>query len=145
MHGRRITSTSLLLLLPLVPLVLFGVTRAAAPVSLLGVLFHDPWTYAIVAVLVVVAGAVLMVLRPVERWAAGVLFAMRPPSAEESARVEPLLARACKNAGMDRGRLVVMAQDSSAINASATAGHLVCFTTGALRLPDPPLEAILAH
>jgi STE24 endopeptidase len=144
-HGRRVTATTLLLLVPLVPLILFGVARAAAPVSLLGVLFDDPWTYALVAVLVVVAGAVLMVLRPVERFAAGALFDMRPPSAEESARVEPLLARACENAGMDRGRLVLMAQDSSAINASATAGHLVCFTTGALRLRDPPLEAVLAH
>ena len=144
-HGRRVTGTTLLLLLPLVPLVLFGVARAAAPVSLLGVLFDDPWTYAIVAVLVIVAGAVLMVLRPVERWAAGALFSMRPPTAEESARVEPLLARACENAGMDRGRFVLMAQDSSAVNASATAGHLVCFTTGALRLPHPLLEAVLAH
>ena len=45
-HGRRITATSLLPLVPLVPLVLFGVARAAAPVSLLGVLFDDPWTYA---------------------------------------------------------------------------------------------------
>ena len=41
-HGRRVTSTTLLLLMPLVPLVLFGVARAAAPVSLLGVLFDDP-------------------------------------------------------------------------------------------------------
>jgi Zn-dependent protease with chaperone function len=46
---------------------------------------------------------------------------------------------------MDRDRLVLMAEDSSAINAYATAGHLVCFTTGALRLPDHQLEAVLAH
>jgi STE24 endopeptidase len=130
---------------PLVPLVLFGVARAAAPVSLLGVLFDDPWSYAIVAVLVIVAGAVLMVLGPVERFAARALFRMRTPSADESARVEPLLARACRNAGMERDRLVLMAEDSSAINAYATAGHLVCFTTGALRLPYPQLEAVLAH
>ena len=144
-RGRRVTSTTLLLLMPLVPLVVFGVARAAAPVSLLAVLFDDPWTYAIVTVAVIVAGAVLMVLRPVERFAAHALFRMRTPSADESARVEPLLAHACENAGMDRGRLVLMAEDSSAINAYATAGHLVCFTTGALRLRDRPLGAVLAH
>src|ERR687896_2342769 len=46
---------------------------------------------------------------------------------------------------MDRGRLVLMAEDAGVINAYATAGHLVCFTTGALRLPDRQLEAVLAH
>jgi STE24 endopeptidase len=38
-----------------------------------------------------------------------------------------------------------MAEDSSATNAYATAGHLVCVTTGALRLQDDQLEAVLAH
>jgi Zn-dependent protease with chaperone function len=144
-RGRRVTATTLLLLVPLVPLVLFGVARAAAPVSLLGVLFDDPWSYAVVAAAVIVAGAVLMLLRPVERFAARALFGMREPSAEESAQVEPLLARACSRFGIDRGRLVLLAEDSSAINAYATAGHLVCVTTGALRLPDAQLEAVLAH
>jgi Zn-dependent protease with chaperone function len=144
-RGRRVTATTLLLFVPLVPLVLFGVARAAAPVSLLGLLFDDPWNYALVAAAVIVAGAVLMGLRPVERFAAHALFGMRTPSPDESARVEPLLARACKNAGIDRGRLVLMAEDSSAINAYATAGHLVCVTTGALRLADAQLEAVLAH
>jgi hypothetical protein len=45
-RGRRVTATTLLLLVPLVPLVLFGVARAAAPFSVLGVLFDDPWNYA---------------------------------------------------------------------------------------------------
>jgi len=144
-RGRRVTATTLLLFLPLVPLVLFGVARAAAPVSLIGLLFDDPWSYAIVAAAAIVVGAVLMVLRPVERFTAHALFGMRTPSPDESARVEPLLARACRSAGIDRERLVLMAEDSSAINAYATAGHLVCFTTGALRLPDAQLEAVLAH
>jgi hypothetical protein len=87
--GRRVTGTTLLLFVPLVPLVLFGVARAAAPVSLLGVLFDDPWSYAIVAAVVIVAGAVLMGLRPVERFAARTLFGMRASTAEESARVAP--------------------------------------------------------
>ena len=144
-RGRRVTGTTLLLLVPLVPLVLFGVARAAAPFSLLGVLFDDPWNYALVAAAVVVAGAVLMVLRPVERFAARALFGMREPTAAESARVEPLLTRACGAAGIDRARLVLLAEDSSRINAYATAGHLVCVTTGALRLDDRRLEAVLAH
>ena len=107
-RGRRVTGTTLLLLVPLVPLVLFGVARAAAPFSVLGVLFDDPWNYVIVAAIVIVAGAVLMVLRPVERFSARALFRMRDPTAEESARVEPLLARACDAAGIDRGRLVLL-------------------------------------
>jgi Zn-dependent protease with chaperone function len=144
-RGRRVTATTLLLLVPLVPLVLFGVARAAAPFSVLGVLFDDPWNYAIVAAVVIVAGAVLMVLRPVERFAARALFRMREPTAEESARVEPLLDSACRAAGIDRARLVLLAEDSSAINAYATAGHLVCVTTGALGLEDRQLEAVLAH
>jgi hypothetical protein len=51
--------------------------------------------------------------------------------------VELLLARVCKAAGLDRSRLVLLAEDSSAINAYATAAHLVCVTPGALRLKDP--------
>ncbi|HEX6582420.1 MAG TPA: M48 family metalloprotease [Thermoleophilaceae bacterium] len=144
-RGRRVTGTTLLLLVPLVPLVLFGVARAAAPVSILGVLLDDPWSYVIVAVAAIVLGALLMALRPVERFAARALFGMRAPSQEESARVEPLLARACTSAGIDRDGLVLRAEDAGAINAYATAGHLLCFTTGALRLPDRQLEAVLAH
>lgn len=70
--------STLLLFLPLIPLTLFGVARAAAPVSILGVLLDDPWTYVVVAVVVVVAGAALMALRPVEAVAA-------PPPATWSA------------------------------------------------------------
>jgi Zn-dependent protease with chaperone function len=143
--GRRVTGTTLLLLLPLVPLALFGVARAAAPVSILGVLLDDPWTYLLVAAAAVLAGVVLMALRPVEAFAARALFGMRAATAGEEARVEPLLARACAAAGIPRSRLMLRMEDSNAINAYATAGHLVCVTTGALRLPDPQLEAVLGH
>lgn len=143
--GRRVTGTTLLLLVPLVPLVLFGVARAAAPVSVLGVLLDDPWSYVLLAVAVVLLGAVLMALRPVEAAAARALFGMRAPTAEEAARVEPLLGRACAAAGLRRQRLLLRMEDATAINAYATAGHLVCVTTGALRLPERELEAVLAH
>jgi Zn-dependent protease with chaperone function len=143
--GRRLTGTSLLLLLPLVPLALFGVARASAPVSLLGLLLDDPWSYLIVAAVAVLAGAVLMTLRPVEAFAARALFGMRAPTPEEDRTVEPLLARVCTAAGFERERLMLRIEDSSALNAYATAGHLVCVTTGALRLPEHELEAILAH
>jgi STE24 endopeptidase len=140
-----VTGTTLLLLVPLVPLALFGVARAAAPVSILGVLLDDPWSYLIVAAVVVLVGAVLMTLRPVESFAARALFGMREPTAEETARVEPVLARACVAAGIGRDRLLLRIEDSSALNAYATAGHLVCVTTGALHVPERQLEAILAH
>jgi STE24 endopeptidase len=144
-RGRRVTGTTLLLLVPLVPLALFGVARAAAPVSLLGVLLNDPWDYLIVAVVVVVVGALLMMLRPVESFAARVLFGMRPPTEEEAERVESALGRACAAAGIARERLLLRIEDSSSLNAFATAGHLVCVTTASLRLPARELEAILAH
>jgi Zn-dependent protease with chaperone function len=143
--GRRITGTTLLLLVPLVPLALFGVARAAAPVSILGVLLDDPWTYLLVAAAAILAGVVLMALRPVEAFAARALFGMREATEEEAARIEPLLARVCAAAGMERDRLMLLMEDSNAVNAYATAGHLVCVTTGALRLPDPQLEAVLGH
>jgi Zn-dependent protease with chaperone function len=143
--GRRITGTTLLLLVPLVPLILFGVARAAAPVSVLGILLHDPWTYAVLAVVLVVVGGLLMSLRPVEAWAARVLFGMRSPTPEEQAAIEPGLARACGAAGIRRDRLLVRVEDSHAANAYAAAGHIVCVTTGALRLPEPELEAVLGH
>jgi Zn-dependent protease with chaperone function len=143
--GRRVSGTTLLLLVPLVPLALFGVARAAAPVSILGVLLDDPWTYLLAAAATVLAGAVLMALHPVEAFAARALFGMRPASPEEEERLDPLLARACAAAGIPRGRLMLRMEDSNAVNAYASAGHLVCVTTGALRLPDPQLEAVLGH
>lgn len=144
-RGRRVTATTLFLLVPLVPLALFGVARAAAPFSLLGVLLDDPWSYLIVAAVMVLVGAVLMTLRPVELFAARALFGMRDPTAAEAAQIEPLLGRACTAAGIERDRLLLRIEDSSAVNAYATAGHLVCVTTGALHLPEPQLEAVLAH
>lgn len=143
--GRRVSGTSLLLLLPLIPLALFGVARAAAPVSVLGFLLDDPWTYIAVAVAIVVIGAVLMALRPVEAFAARVLFGMRAATADERARIEPLLDSAAGRAGIDPRRLMLRMEDATAINAYATAGHLVCVTTGALRLPGDQLEAVLGH
>jgi Zn-dependent protease with chaperone function len=145
MRGRRISGTTLLLFLPLIPLVLFGVARAAAPVSVLGVLLHDPWTYVTISVVVILLGGVLMAVRPVEAFASRALFGMRAPTSDELDRIEPLLARACSRAGIERKRLMLRMEDASAINAYATAGHLVCVTTGALRLPDEQLEAVLGH
>lgn len=145
MTGRRVSGTTLLLLLPLVPLALFGVARAAAPVSILGLLLDDPWANVLVAAAAVLAGVVLMALRPVEAFAARALFGMRAAGAEEQARVEPLLARACAAAGIERDRLMLRMEDSNAVNAYATAGHLVCVTTGALRLSDSQLEAVPGH
>jgi Zn-dependent protease with chaperone function len=144
-RGRRVTRTTLLLLVPLVPLALFGVARAAAPASLLGLLLDDPWSYLIVAAVAVLLGAVLMTLRPVESFAARALFGMREATATEAGQVGPLLARVCTAAGIERSRLLLRIEDSNALNAYATAGHLVCVTTGALRLPEAGLEAILAH
>jgi Zn-dependent protease with chaperone function len=143
--GRRVSGTTLLLLVPLVPLVLFGVARAAAPASLIGLFFDDPWNYALFAALLVLAGAFLMAWKPFEAWAARVLFGMRPPTPEERAQIEPPLERVAARAGIEPGRLLLRVEEASKVNAYAGAGHILCVTTGALGFDERQLEAVLAH
>lgn len=95
MRGRGVTGTTLLLLVPLVPLLLFGVARAEAPFSLLGLVFHHPWAYALVAAAVVVAGSAAMSLRWVEARAARVPFGMADLLAAAVARRTAYAAGAC--------------------------------------------------
>ena len=143
--GRRIGVATLLLLVPAVPLILFGVARAAAPGSVIGLLFDDPWDYALFAVVLILAGGLLMAWRPFEAWCARALFGMRAPRPEAAAKIEPLLEQTAGRAGIEPARLLLRVEDSAALNAYAAAGHIVCVTTGALELPDRELEAILGH
>ena len=132
-------------MLPAVPLVLFGVARAAAPASVLGVFFDDPWTYVLFAVVMILAGGLLMAWRPFEAWAARVLFGMREPQPDEVAKLEPVLQDAARRAGIEPARLLLRVEETSSLNAYAAAGHIICVTTGALALPPRELEAMLGH
>jgi Zn-dependent protease with chaperone function len=143
---RRPGRTLLALAAPLVLYVAFGMARVTAPVSALGLVFHEPLGFAIAAAALALAGALLLFARPVElAFARLVAGESRPPSAGEGRRLEPLLARVAARAGMDPARLILRVIDDPGVNASAGAAHLLFVTTGALELPDDELEAVLAH
>src|SRR4051812_182964 len=144
--SRRLDRTTPALLLTLLAFVAFGMARVAAPVSALGAVFHEPLAFALVAAVTSLAGAVLLLVKPAElavsRWLAG---PSRLPSDAELERLGPMLERVGERSGVDPGKLILRVLDDGGINASAGAGHLMFVTTGALRLPDDQLEAILAH
>ena len=144
--SRRPGRTTIALGVAIAAFVLFGMARVAAPVGLLGCLFDEPEGFAVAAAITSVVGAVLLFVRPVELAIARILGARgRPPTAEEAGRIERALALPCERSGLDRSRLIVNVEESSDVNASAGAAHLLFVTTGALELPDAELEAVLAH
>ena len=143
---RRPSRATLALAVAFVAFVLFGMARVVAPVSGLGLLFDEPVAFAVVAAVISFAGAILLFWRPVElRVARLVAGNSRPPAPEESERLMRLLRSAGEQAGLDPERLIVHIEDTSGVNASAGAGHLLFVTTGALGLPDDQLEGVLAH
>jgi Zn-dependent protease with chaperone function len=144
--ARRPGRTTLALAAPLALFVLFGMARVTAPVSALGLLFDQPAGFAAVAVLVSLVGGLLLFVRPLELAVARALAGhTRSPSATEVERLGRLLQRVGSHAGIDATRLLVRVQDDPGVNASAGAAHLLFVTTGALRLSDEQLEAVLAH
>jgi Zn-dependent protease with chaperone function len=144
--ARRPGRTALALALPVLLFIAFGVARVVAPVSALGLVFDEPAVFAAVAAAASLAGALLLLARPVELAVArSIAGPARVPSEGERARLTELLSRVAARAGIDPGRLILRIQDATGPNASAGAGHLLFVTTGALELPDSQLEAILAH
>jgi Zn-dependent protease with chaperone function len=138
--------TTLALALPILLFVAFGMARVAAPVSALGLVFDEPLSFAVVAAIVSLGGAVLLLLRPVELSVAGVLAGpSRAPSGTEAERLGSLLERVGARAGIDTDRLILRVQEDPGVNASAGAAHLLFITEGALARSDDELEGILAH
>ena len=144
--SRRPDRTALALVVPILALIAFGMVRAGAPASALGLVFDSPLAFGVFAAVSAVAGAVLLFIRPVEL-AVGRLLAgeARPPTTEESERLTRLLTEVGERGGVDPARLIVKIQDGHGVNASAGASHLLFVTSGALALPDDRLEAVLAH
>ena len=144
--ARRPGRTVLALAVPLVLFILYGMARVSAPVSALGLVFHEPEGFAVVAAVLSLVGAVLLFVPRIELAVGHVMAGgSRPPEPEERERVSGLLAPVAERAGIDPGRLIVRVLDDSRANASAGAAHLLYVTTGALWLDDEGLEAILAH
>lgn len=143
---RRPGRTTLALALPILVFVLFGMARVAAPVSALGLVFHQPGVFAAVAAVVSIAGAVLLFVRPVELAVGGVMAGPAvEPSEAEADRLWRLLRRVGERADIHTSGLVVRVQEDPGVNAAAGAAHLMFVTKGALALPDAELEAVLAH
>ena len=142
---RRPDRTLLALLLPLVAFIAFGISRIAAPVSLIGLLFDHPWVFALVSIGVVVGGAGLLFIRPIELKVASVLAPSREPTAAERDRLHALLDRIGEHARVRTRGLVLGVQDTGELNASAGAWRMLFVTDGALRRDDRDLEAVLAH
>jgi Zn-dependent protease with chaperone function len=144
--ARRLGRTTLALVIPLLLFVLFGMVRVVAPVSALGLVFDEPLGFALFAAASSLVGTVLLFVRPLERAVAGLLGGpIRPPSPAERNRLERLLKRVGARARIDPARLIVRIQEQPGANAAAGAAHILYVTTGALKLPDEQLEAVLAH
>jgi Zn-dependent protease with chaperone function len=142
---RRPDRAVVALMAPLLLLIAFGAARVDAPVSVIGLLFDRPGTFAIVALVVALGGAVLLFVRPIERRVAGVFAPARPPTAEEEARLRPLLDGLGARSGIDTRQLVLLIHETAELNAAAGAARLLFVTEGALRVPEAELEALLAH
>jgi Zn-dependent protease with chaperone function len=133
------------LLLPLLAFVAFGVARVDAPVSLIGLLFDEPASFALAATVLSLGGAALLFVRPIELRVAGLFAEAREPTREEEERLRRLLGRLAQRSGIDTSGLVLRVQESGHLNAAAGAVRLLFVTDAALRRGDDELEALLAH
>ena len=77
---RRPDRAVLALMAPLLLFVAFGAARVDAPVSVIGLLFDRPGTFALVTLALALGGAVLLFVRPLERRVARVFAPARAPA-----------------------------------------------------------------
>jgi Zn-dependent protease with chaperone function len=143
--GRRPDRGFVVLLLPYLAFIAFGIARIDAPVSLIGLLFDEPLGFAIAATVVAVGGTALLCTPAAERRVARVFVDARDPEPAEAERLAPLLDRLGERAGMDARRFDLRVQESGDLNAAAGGLRTLFVTTSALRRSDAELEALLAH
>jgi Zn-dependent protease with chaperone function len=143
--GRRPAVIAFLALVPLLLLWAFGMVRVAAPVGLLGLVFDEPWGFALAAALFAALSLVLMAIPAVDRRVGRWITNAAEPGQSDRARLEPLIARAASPAGMDPARFHLLIDEHDGVNAAAGGGRVLYVTRGALLLPDDELAAVLAH
>ena len=139
---RAIDSSTLvtaLMYLPVVPVSLLGLALVALPLQhSYGV--HPGLTAA------TVVGIGLLPLIPLLTGAYAWMLGARRPTMAEMERLTPLWDRVLQRSGRPGARAYrLFIEDVEDLNAYAAGGWLVAVTTGALRLPDDELEAVLAH
>ncbi|MGI5402273.1 M48 family metalloprotease [Streptomyces sp. CA-135486] len=97
-------------------------------------------------VLAWLASGALVFHRPTELAYARSVLKLRPPLAQERARLEPVWREVTARAGVERDTYELMVENSTELNAMAAAGHVVGVTTYSLnRLSSSNLAAVLAH
>jgi Zn-dependent protease with chaperone function len=143
--SRRPDRGLLVLLLPYLVFIAYGIARIDAPASLLGLLFDEPLGFAIAATVIAVGGTALLCTPAAERRVARAFVESRDPQPAELARLAPLLDRLGQRSGMDARRFDVRVQESGDLNAAAGGLRSLFITTAALRREDGELEALLAH
>lgn len=138
--------------------------RGADATAIGRLLIHVPGLVVSLAVVATVAtatlgpvGAWLVVLlwlasgafvfhRPTELAFARRVLKLRTPLADERARLEPVWREVTARAGIEADSYELMVENSTELNASAVAGHVVSVTTYALNeIPSSNLAAVLAH
>ncbi|MFF3451849.1 M48 family metalloprotease [Streptomyces sp. NPDC002667] len=93
-----------------------------------------------------VASGALVFHRPTELRFARHVLKLRPPLAEERARLEPIWREVTARAGIEADTYELMVENSDDLNAVAAAGHVVGVTTYSLnKIPSSNLAAVLAH
>ncbi|MEV5316232.1 M48 family metalloprotease [Streptomyces sp. NPDC052687] len=99
-----------------------------------------------VAVLLWLASGAFVFHRPTELAFARHVLKLRAPLADERARLEPVWREVTARAGIESHSYELMVENSTELNASAVAGHVVSVTTYALNeIPSSNLAAVLAH
>ena len=142
---RRIDRGLLALVPTLIALIVFGAARVAAPVGVIGLIFNEPLEFALVALVVGLAGTGLLFVPAIEIRVGQWMVPSRPPSPDERARLGGMLERIGARAGVRTDRLIIGVEEDPELNASAGAANLLFITTGALDTADSELEALLAH
>ena len=121
----------------------FGLS-AAFIVVVAGIIGFWPWGLSLIGAWI--ASGPVILLRSVEEMIISSSDALRRPTRDERARLDPCWRAVTRAAGVNPGHYSLWVQKSLRINAFATAGHTVAVTEAALqKLPKPQLEAVLAH
>ena len=141
--GRRVESSAVAALAPIVPVVpmwLLALAVIWAPLHLLW-----PVTFVMFALGYLACGALLF-LRPVQSLVLAPLLGARRPTASERARLETAWRSVLQAARLPRRRYVLTVLPADELNAYACGGHLVVVTTFAVEtLPRDELAGVLAH
>lgn len=144
--GRQLSGSTLLAFIPVLLLFVVSVFPLTVAGLILGaILGIGAGLGAYLAFFGWLLSGLLLLVRPIEERVASLVFNLRPPTESERALLQPAFGSVCAAAGVDSSKYILRVEDSPDVNASATGGHLVGVTRGALTLPGQQLEAVLAH